>query len=134
MLGELLGEEKGKITGYRVVQTAGAGQKVEVSFQGSGKLLGIEIKEIATYASVMKPGGYMFGSGQGIIMTKDGESVCWVGQGTGRHKPGGGMSWRGAVYYETASQKLARLNGAAVVYEHDTDAHDNFTTKFWEWK
>lgn len=134
MLGELVGEEKGKITGYRVVQTAGAGQKVEVSFQASGKFLGVEHKDIGTYASVMKPGGYMFGSGQGIIMTKDGDSVCWVGHGTGRPKPGGGMSWRGACYYETASQKLARINGAVLVFEHEIDAHDNVSTKNWEWK
>ena len=76
----------------------------------------------------------MFGQGQGLLMTKDGESISWVGQGVGKMKPDGGVSFRGAVYYETASQKLGRFNGMAVVYEHETDASDNCSTKFWEWK
>jgi hypothetical protein len=107
---------------------------VEVSFQTSGKILGVEHKDIGTYWSAMRPGGFLYGEGQGILMTKDGHSVVWVGQGTGRPKPKGGMSWRGAVYYETSSPKLARLNGMAVLFEHETDADDNVTTKYWEWK
>ncbi|MBI1955146.1 MAG: hypothetical protein HYS38_02020 [Acidobacteria bacterium] len=134
MLGEALGEERGKITGHRVVRSGAGGPRVEVTFQCTGKLLGMESSDIGTYWSAMRPGGFLYGEGQGIIMTKDGDTVIWVGQGTGRFKTGGGMSWRGAVYYETASPKLARLNGAAVVFEHETDANDNVTTKLWEWK
>ena len=134
MLGELLGEEKGKIMGSRVLPTKGMGHRVEVSFRASGKILGVDCSDMGTYWSVMKPGGVLYGEGQGIIMTKDGDGVSWVGAGTGRFKPGGGVSWRGAVYYETASAKLARLNGMAVVYEHESDANDNITTKYWEWK
>ena len=134
MLGELIGEEKGKVTGYRVLASQGQGNKVEVTFQTSGKFLGTKHTDLGTYTSEMRPGGFFFGQGQGIIMTKEGDSISWVGQGTGRLKAGGGMSFRGAVYYETASQKFARLNGAAVVYEHETDAQDNCTTKYWEWK
>ncbi len=134
MLGEQLGEEKGKITGYRVVRSGAGGPRVEISFQATGKIAGTEHKDIGTYWSAMRSGGFLYGEGQGVMMTKDGDSVMWVGQGTGRFKPEGGMKWRGAVYYETASQKLARLNGMAVVFEHDTDANDNLTTKYWEWK
>ena len=39
MLGQQLGEASGKITGVRVLPTEGQQVKVEVSFQGSGKLL-----------------------------------------------------------------------------------------------
>jgi hypothetical protein len=134
MLGELLGEEKGKVTMHRVVRTHGKGHKMEITFQTTGTLAGAEMKDIGTYYSVMRPGGFLFGQGQGFIMTKDGDSISWVGQGTGKLKPGGGVSYRGAVYYETGSSKLARLNGIAVVYEHETDANDNCTTKYWEWK
>ena len=134
MLGEMLGEEHGKFTGHRVERAGAGGPRVEVTFQCTGKLLGMDINDIGTYWSAMRPGGFLYGEGQGIIMTKDGDTVIWVGQGTGRFKPGGGMSWRGAVYYETASPKLARLNGMAVVYEHETDANDNVVTKNWEWK
>jgi len=57
-----------------------------------------------------------------------------VGQGIGHFKPTGGVSFRGAIYHQTASQKLASLNGMAVVYEHETDASDNASSKYWEWK
>ena len=69
-----------------------------------------------------------------MLFRSDGDRATFVGQGAGRFKPGGGVSYRGAVYYQTASPKLARLNGIAAVFEHETDAGDNITTKTWEWK
>ena len=134
MLGELIIEEKGKITGRRVIPSKGGGQRVEVSFQASGKVLGIEHRVLTTYWAVVQPNGFLYGEGQGLVMTKDGDRATLVGQGAGRFKPGGGVSWRGAVYYQTASPKLARLNGIAVVFEFDTDANDNTSAKYWEWK
>lgn len=134
MLGEQLGEERGKLGGHRVIRSGAGGPRIEVTFQTTGKLLGMECKDIGTYWSAMRPGGFLYGEGQGIIMTADGDSIVWVGQGTGRFQPTGGLSWRGAVYYETASPKFARLNGQAAVFEHETDANDNVVTKTWEWK
>ena len=134
MLGELILEEKGKTTGYRVIPSKGGGQRVEVSVQASGKILGIEHRTLVTYWSVVQPNGFLYGEGQGVVITKDGDRATFVGQGAGRFKPGGGVSYRGAVYYQTASPKLARLNGIAAVFEHETDAGDNITTKTWEWK
>lgn len=107
---------------------------MEVTFRATGKLAGMESKDLGTYWSAVRPGGFLYGEGQSIIMTKDGDSIVWVGQGTGHFKPEGGMKWRGATYYETAAPKLARFNGMAVVYEHETDKYDNCSTKFWEWK
>jgi hypothetical protein len=46
---------------------------------------------MGTYWSTMRPGGFLYGEGQGVMMTSDGESVVWVGQGTGRFQPNGGM-------------------------------------------
>jgi hypothetical protein len=134
MLGELLGEEKGKITMRRVVRSRGKGHKMEVTMQTTGTLAGVEFRNIGTYTSMMRPGGFLFGQGQGMVMTKDGDAISWVGQGTGRLKPGGGISFRGAVFYETSSTKLARLNGLAVAFEHEVDADDNCSSKLWEWK
>jgi len=134
MLGELLGEDKGRITSHRVLASEGSGHKVEVSFEMDGKILGIDYHELGTYESVIRPGGHLFGQGQGIIMTKDGDNVSWVGHGVGRFKPEGGVRFRGAVYHETASQKLSRLNGIVAVFEYEEDASGNTMSKFWEWK
>ena len=107
---------------------------MEVSVQASGKILGIEAREIVTYWSAVLPNGFLYGEGRGFVMTKDGDRATLIGQGTGKFKPGGGVSYRGAVYYQTASSKLARLNGTALVFEYETDANDNTSVKSWEWK
>ena len=133
MLGELIGEEQGKVTGIRVLESDG-GPKVEVTFRTNVKILGIEAHNLGSYWSAVQPGGFLYGEGQGITTTKEGDMATWKGQGAGRMKPGGGVSYRGSVYFLSASAKLARLNGMAVVYEHDTDANDNVATKYWEWK
>ena len=134
MLGELIGEEQGKITGRRVLPSDGEGPKVEVSFQASGKLFGVELTDLGTYWSVVQPNGALYGEGQGVMMTMQGDVVQWTGAGRGRFTEQGGVSFRGAVYYRTTSEKLARLNGVAGVYEHEAGPDDRVANKIWEWK
>ena len=135
MLGEKLGEETGRITVQRVLPSEGPGPKVEVSFEGRGTLLGVEMTDMGTYVSSARPDGTLFGSGQGIIMTKEGDMVSWTGQGVGRFTGrGSAVSWRGAIYYQTASQKLARLNSVAVVFEYEVDEEGKVHATIWEWK
>jgi hypothetical protein len=135
MLGEKLGEESGKITGYRVLPSNGSGPKVEASFQARGKILGINMTDMGTYESVLMPAGVLRGKGQGVIMTSDGEAVSWTGEGVGKFTGRGmGVSWRGSIYYQTTSQKLGRLNTVAVVFEFETDEEGNASSQIWEWK
>ncbi len=135
MLGEQIGEETGQIIGTRVLPDEGAGPKVEVSFQSSGTMLGIHESNMGTYLSVARPDGTLFGEGQGIIMTEEGEVVTWRGQGVGR-LAGHGMaaSWRASIYAQTASQRLARLNSVAGIVEFDVDESGKIAAKSWEWK
>ncbi len=135
MLGEQIGEETGQITGMRVLPDEGHGAKVEVSFQASGTLLGIHGNNMGTYVSAARPDGTMFIEGQGIAMSDEGEVVTWRGQGVSQ-PTGHGMatSGRGAVYCQTTSERLARLNGIALVYESEADESGKITTKSWEWK
>ncbi len=132
MLGDLIGEEAGKVTGFRVLDEAGP--KVEVSIQTKGKLLGSDYQGRVTYSSAMQPGGFLYGAGQGIYMTLGGDMAVWKGHGTGRLTPGGGASWRGALHFMNATGKLAKLTGTVVVFEHNSDANDNVASKIWEWK
>ena len=134
MLGEMIGEDKGKITNYRVLPSRSGGVNVETSMRAQGKILGVGFMEMGTYTSTVKAGGWLYGEGRGVYMLEDGEMASWVGQGSGRFKQGGGTKWRGAIYLETASQKHARLNGMCAVFEHESDANDNTSTKYWEWK
>ena len=135
MLGEQIGEETGQITGIRVLPDEGAGPKVEVSFQQSGTLLGAQVSDMGTYISVTRPDGTLFGDGQGVIMTDDGQMAAWRGQGVGRFTGHGtAVSYRGAIYFQTASERLARLNGIAVVFEYETDESGKTAVKSYEWK
>jgi hypothetical protein len=81
MLGQLIGEASGKVTGFRVVPTEGKPMEIEVSFQGSGKLLGIEITDVGRYR-----GTPLYGEGQALIMTRDGETAEWTGFGSVNRK------------------------------------------------
>lgn len=131
MLGDQIGEETGKVTGFRVVDAIGP--KAEVSFQTKGTILGTAYQGRGTYVSQVQPGGFLFGEGQGAYLTADGVAT-WKGQGTGRFNPGGGVSYRGAIHFLSATGSLASLAGTCGAFEHSTDGNDNVTSKLWQWK
>jgi hypothetical protein len=136
MLGEMIGELWGKITSSRVLPFEGEGQapRIESSFQDSGKILGVEVTGIGTYWSVVRAEG-LYAEGWGIIMTKDGEMASFTAQGVGKFTGQGSASiWRGSVFNQAQSQKLAHINNIVVVYEIEVDENGNRHGKFWEWK
>ena len=135
MLGDKLGDEQGEVTGMRVLPSGPHGQQVEVSFRASGTFLDLQVTDMGTYTSTMRPDGTMFGEGQGIVMTNDGASASWTGFGAGRLTgQGSAASWRGALFYQTMAQPLAELNGIAVVFEFDVDQNGKTNAVIWEWK
>jgi len=135
-LGEQILEERGKISSMRVMPgTEGQSPKVEVSFQAVGQILGIEATDIGTYTAVTRADGLLYGEGQGILTTKDGETAIWQGNGVGRTTGrGSAVSWRGAVYFQSSSERLQRLNGVAGIFEYETDENGNAHSKIYEWK
>jgi hypothetical protein len=134
MLGEQIGAERGKVTGYRILKSD-AGPLVEVSFQARGTILGIEHATLATYVSRMRPDGTVIGEGQGVVRGADGHMASWVGQGVGKlGSHGQAVSYRGATFYQSASPGWSRLNGVATVFEFEVDADGNTEAKLWEWK
>ncbi len=134
MLSNQIGEEAGQVTGTRVLPDEGAGPQVEMSIQESGTLLGVPVSEMCTLVSVIRPDGTLFAHGQGVATTDDGEMAPWQGQGAGRFTGHGtASSWRGAIYFQTASEKLAQLNGIAVVFELEIDEDGKTASKFYEW-
>ena len=136
MLGEKVWDFQGKVTGQRAVQGTNHGEvKMEVSFQGMGHVLGVEASDMGTYVARLRAPGVLYGSGHGITMTKDGDAVTWHGEGLG-HPTGKGLEakWRGAIFMQTQSQKLARVNGIVGVFEWDVDEQGNAKGAGWEWK
>ena len=82
-LGELIGEDRGKMTGERVLDVQVP--KMETSFTMEGNYRGTLCTDVGTYTSVLREGGVLYGEGQGIVTTKDGQGIAtWTGQGIGR--------------------------------------------------
>jgi hypothetical protein len=133
MLGEQISEGRGKRTARRVLATEPT-FSVEVSFEDTSKVLGVDGMNIGTYTAGNKPDGSLYGEGQGVFATMDGEIVTWKGIGIGRLLAGGAVSYRGCLSYSTPSAKLSRLNSIAGVFEFDVDASGNTHSKAWEWK
>jgi hypothetical protein len=136
-LGELIEESTGKITGQRVLDVEIP--KMETSFAMEGNYRGISCTDVGTYTSVLREGGVLYGEGQGIITTKDGQGMAtWTGQGIGKFTAPGKVSFRGSIFLRTPSTsqggKLSSLNNMVGVFEYEVDEMGSCFTKSWEWK
>jgi hypothetical protein len=135
MLGEKLGEERGEMTGMRVLPPGPHGPRVEVSFQASGTILGQVSTDMGTYVATTRSDGTMMGDGQGVLMTSEGDTASWVGYGVGKFTgKGTAVNWRGALFYQTMSQRLVALNSVAVIFEFNVDENGKTEAMIWEWK
>ena len=132
MLGEQIGETKGRRLVRRVISIDPP--TAEVSFEDTGQMLGIPTAGMGSYTSTIRPDGSVLGHGQGLSMTQEGEAITWTGTGVGKFGPGGSVSYRGMLFFQTASQKLARVNNACGAFEYEVDASGDTISKIWEWK
>jgi hypothetical protein len=130
MLGEQIGELKGKIIGQRVLDVEGPTMETNVSATGTVK--GTQVNVSLTYVAKPMSTGVLHGRGQGVIIAGESEMAAYTGEGVGRLSSSG-IKWRGALFYRTSSTgRLAFLNN--VVLEAEVDTEGNFSEKTWEWK
>src|SRR5919197_5837455 len=142
MLGDLIYEHTGKLTGQRVLDSVSVQEellpKIETTFSADAKLKGIiDITDIGTYWSIIRPGGILYGEGQGLYMAKDssGETATWTGYGIGHLAAGGRVSYRGSLFFRTnLTGKMSFLNNIVGVFEYEVDESGNTAAKMWEWK
>jgi hypothetical protein len=134
MLGEQLGQASGKVTGIRVIPTDGPETKLEISFQGTGKMLGLDIMNIGTYRQVVGDDGVIRGDGEVVVITADGQSAHWVGFGVG-HPTGPSPKSHFAVcgYFKEASEQFRQLTRVANVVEYEVPEDSEFRGEMWEW-
>jgi hypothetical protein len=107
---------------------------MEVTDQGTGTLFGVGVNQSVTYVGTMRPNGTIAGQGTGVAMTMSGGAATFRGVGVGRFVRPGVLSWRGSLFYETASDELARLNGIAVLFEYEIDESGKSEGHLYEWK
>jgi len=132
MLGEQIGELKGKIIGQRVLDANGPTIETSVSARGSVK--GIQVNETLTYVARLTSSGVLHGEGHGVIMAGESDLAAYSGEGVGRLTSSGTI-WHGAIFYRTSSTgKLSFLNDVVGLFEAEVDAEGNFSESIWEWK
>ena len=107
---------------------------MESSFQATGSIVGVDIKDTGTYCTLVRPDGTLYGEGQGIMITKDGEMATWTGHGVGAMNKDGTANYRGAIYLQTMPPKWSRLNKVAILFEYAVDAEGNMHSDYCEWK
>jgi hypothetical protein len=139
MLGDLIYEAKGKVTGLRVLDVQGGIPKIEVTITQNGTLKGgTEATNTVTYWSVHRPGeGAYYAEGKGVFMAKDdpSEIATWTGHGIA-HYSGQKRRDVGSIFCRTSSTtgKLAFLNNIVGVCEYEADEMGNAEGKIWEWE
>jgi hypothetical protein len=124
----LIGEFKGKNTVYRVLPDG----VMEVSGQGTGKILGLDAFLATTSIGVME-GGVFSGEVNTSITTMQGDTLWMKAIAIGYPSGNGGLS-RGASVQTTTSDKFIELNKAILLHEYMTDMLDAWTGKIWQWK
>ncbi|HET7147500.1 MAG TPA: hypothetical protein VFI73_03285 [Candidatus Nitrosopolaris sp.] len=134
MLGEQIGELKGKIMGQRVLNAEGP--RMETTLSSTGSIRGTNVKETVTFVGSPTMAGVLHGKGHGVLMCGESEMATFSGEGFGRINTSGSVKWRGSHFYRTTSStgKLAFLNNVVGVFEAEFDAEGNVIEKIWEWK
>jgi hypothetical protein len=137
MLGELLFESRGRVTGQRIRSVENGIPKLEISIAGTGIFTGsLEVTTTWTYWVIQRSDGTSYSQGQGVIRTKDGQDMATAtGRAEGKKVESGKMRYVGAIFYETHSKnKLAFLNQLVGVNEYQVDELGTYEHRLWEWK
>jgi hypothetical protein len=135
VLGEKVGEEKGKATGMSIKSIGPEGMTIEVSFvsevKGFGRYSGG--RNMGTLTVIQGPSTHKT-AGQGIFVTTDGESLPWHVVGTGK-RVGGRDRGIGLVTFSTRSQKYAWVNDGLYVLDSEASPDfSEFSDISYEWK
>ncbi|MGD1837812.1 MAG: hypothetical protein ACPKPY_07115 [Nitrososphaeraceae archaeon] len=131
MLGDLIYEGQGRITGSRILNAEE--NKIEYTLIEEGKFKDIPVHVIATFWTIPAGKNTVHSESQAIITTKDSvETATYKAYGIGRYSESGGTSFRGTVFYKTTIVKLSFLNNMIYVFEAESDKN-NHSAKIWEW-
>ena len=133
MLGAELGYEEGNIIGRRVLDAEGP--KVENTFTADGNFRGVETNDLGTYWTINRPGSVLYGEGQGVLTSRDGQIVTWTAQGLGRFISSRIIRFRGSTFYKTDSRgSLNFLNNVMAVFEFEINESGEISARNWEWE
>ena len=136
MLGDKAGSQTGKMVSRRILPGGDYRYvQMEVTIEEQGDLFGTPVMNMGTYTVHEQNGGQLYGEGNGIINTQDGQGAVWKGHGVGRMDQNMTMTFAFSLACQAPTEgPLARLNGSLIVGEHTVGGDGNTKTTIWEWK
>lgn len=122
-------------TRSKMLPVEGTLPKFEVTAEGSGTLVGVDVKSLATYQGGVRADGFLEGEvpNSGVLMAGDGVAT-YRATGIGSFTEDGGSSWKGVVYFNATAPSLTDLNGVAVAFTWDVDGDGNAIWELWALK
>jgi hypothetical protein len=134
MLGNLIYEGKGRITGSRVLNVKES--KIEYTLVEEGKFKDTDVTITSTFWTIHTSKDTVYGEAQAIFTANDGrETGTYRGCGIGYFIEQGKTIFRGTNFYKTSptNRKLSFLNNVVGAFE--AEAYENrHSGKVWEWK
>ena len=132
MIGDKIGDTKGKTTNIRSLGVTNGVAVLESSFQDDGKIHGVDVHVIGSYTSTPRMDGTIFGEGSGIMMSREGDVVTWRAISVGRVLPTGASKWRVTFVFEPSTGKLAKWSERPAFAEYDVDPAGNQTGHYFD--
>lgn len=118
----------------RVLSSDANGTTMEVSLRLSGTIRGVAETTIWTYTMLTRADGSVYGPGEGVMTTQDGDVVTLIGAGSSRPTAAGDSTrFRTMLHPHSASATYADLKGAALAGEYDVAPDGSAVNKCWEW-
>ena len=135
MLGEQIGEFRGKVKGTRVLPGDDYRYvKMETTIEQQGQLLGQDAYDMGTFTAFERVPGQVYAEGIGA-MGVGADGAIWNGHGIGRMGDDMTLSVRFSVAVQSGQTgPLARLKECLILGEYEQDAEGNTHTRLWEWK
>jgi len=134
-LGDLVLDETGQVTATRILSTDASGTNMELSLTLNGTIRGVQQTTMWTYTTLTRADGSIYGNGQGLMTTQDGDVIHLIGHGSGAAPPPGGtVRFCTMLHAHGATGKYADLNTIGLAGEYEVDPEGNATNKCWEWK
>ncbi|RAM38370.1 hypothetical protein [Arthrobacter globiformis] len=97
-----------------------------------GTLCGAQVDVTVTYVGTIRPSGTVAGNDDGFVATAGRQTATLTGHGVTSFGSGQ-LTGRGALFCETTSDELSRLNGIAVLFEYQV-ADGKSEGRLFEWK
>ncbi len=130
MLGDMIVEGRGKVTGVRVMENG----VIELTAMCRGKFLDDEVNVIYTAERTPRPDGTEYAEVRGVLTGKSGAAGQFKCNGNTRTDANVTRIVRGAMCLSFPPGKFAQFNGQAIAYEMETDKEGNVQVRGWAWK